>query len=146
MQTKYTPSQMIAFLASQFVNGDAPPAIDGEGNPVYELTTNEKVGKGCFAYTVAKAHPKLIEALRKTGTHANANIGGLVANGVAIMDVLDAPARWDDDKAENFMQALQNVHDDAARTWFKMERLIEGGTDDTQGARPALLMYFRQNT
>lgn len=113
----FTPTQMLLFLVSQFVTGNTPPAINSEGEPVYELCKGGRCKTGCFAYTVAKANPKIIDSLRKFVTHARANIKQMLGEGVTITDILDAPD-WDENRKADFMQELQDVHDRTARAYY----------------------------
>lgn len=119
-RTSFTPLEMIALLSLAFVTGPAEPAIDQNGNPEYPLSTERK-GWGCAASTLAYIRPEFFERLRGIGLHQVASARDLPSKGIPIGELLtgELTGRYRGCTGEEFIQFLQNVHDDAAREYHR---------------------------
>jgi hypothetical protein len=114
-----TPSNAILAIASAFILGGMAPAINSNGDLLYQSG-----GGGCAAYLIATPEMQKIMA---TTTHQKHKVCDLRTDlNVRLHEVIDAPS-WSQSERELFVQGLQNAHDKAAQTFKTM---IDYGMDE----------------
>lgn len=129
--SKITPVQMIAALHMTFVQGDKPPAINEHGQPVYKLASFDTESHGCAMYTLAKLAPELMKVLESFSTHEACSISGVRnKTGLRMSELFSTRGMSqkhkemfsDEETCEEFLQALQQAHDDAAIFYFNLTK------------------------
>jgi len=130
---KMTPAEMVAALHMTFIVNQQPPAIDKDGNALYQLLDSDIIGAGCAVYTIGRFSADFQKMLSDIGTHKACSVSGL-QNRVKLLDLFDVSGgwtpEWTESAAASFLQSLQDAHDEAGAFYHQTRKFMAGLTEE----------------